>query len=416
MAGPSSNAPGHHSSDDAFLSPLESWALVACQPLPQLSNMALQPALGSMRTDLQLSYIELGWVVAVFGVARLLVDLPAGGLSSRWNPRAVLIAALGASALGSALGVVAVNAWQIAGVRLLVGVASSIAQAMLMAWIVGGAGHAARGRVQARGEALFSLTGIIVPTLAGLLAESLGWRVAFVMGTISATAGLLVVLGCTRAATAARAVGKDSQHHVPGSRSALSNAGWLELRIGGRVLVCAYLATFVIFFYRNGLFGTLLPVLGTDALDLQPFQIGLVFSVLNAVSIGAVLVGGRLGDRFGRYRLLAPGLALLLAIQVLLLFIHDQLTYVLICVVQGIAFLVNPIPPSLLGDVLPARLRPRGIAVYRAVGDAALLGAPALLGLALQVGGFTTAEAVTILLTLVVVIIAWLARAPAPES
>ena len=43
----------------------------------------------------------------------------AGGLASRWNPRQVLIAALAASAVSSALGVFAANVWQIAGVRLL---------------------------------------------------------------------------------------------------------------------------------------------------------------------------------------------------------------------------------------------------------------------------------------------------------
>ena len=68
--------------DDALLSRAEAWALVGCQPLAQLSNQALLPSLGAMRADLDLSYAELGWVVAAFGVARLLVDLPAGNLAA----------------------------------------------------------------------------------------------------------------------------------------------------------------------------------------------------------------------------------------------------------------------------------------------------------------------------------------------
>src|SRR5207253_2584212 len=126
----------HHLADDGLLNGAETWALVICQPLAQLSNQALLPSLGSMRADLDLSYIELGWVVAAFGFARLLVDLPAGGLASRWNPRGVLMVALAASAIGSALGVLATNVWQIAVVRLLIGIASSIAQAMILAWLV----------------------------------------------------------------------------------------------------------------------------------------------------------------------------------------------------------------------------------------------------------------------------------------
>jgi MFS family permease len=107
--------------------------------------MALLPSLGSMRADLDLSYIELGWVVAAFGFARLMVDLPAGGLASRWNPRGVLMVAFALSALGSALGVLAANVWQIGGVRLIIGGSSSVAQAMILAWMVGGSGSAARG-------------------------------------------------------------------------------------------------------------------------------------------------------------------------------------------------------------------------------------------------------------------------------
>ena len=354
----------------------ETWALVVCQPLAQLSNQALLPSLGSMRADLDLSYIELGWVVAAFGVARLVVDLPAGGLMSRWNPRGLLMVAFAISAFGSALGVVAANVWQIGGVRLLIGGSSSVAQAMILAWLVGGSGSAARGRVMARSEAFFSVTGLGVPALGGLLAGTFGWRVAFVVGAIAALIGMLAVLGFTRSSSAARAVGLEEDHAHARPKAPLPEPGWLELRHGGPMLLCAYLATFVVFYSRNGLLNAGFPVLGADVLGLEPFQIGLLFSTLNAVGIPAVLLAGRLGDRFGRDELLGPGLALLLASQVLMFLITNQVTYVLVGLVQGLAAFVNPLPTSLLGDTLPPRQRARGIAVYRAVCDMAILSAP----------------------------------------
>jgi MFS transporter, DHA1 family, multidrug resistance protein len=366
--------------------------------------MALLPSLGAMRADLDLSYAELGWVVAAFGIARLIVDLPAGNLGSRWNPRSVLIGGLAVSAAGSAAGVLASNGWQIATVRLVIGVGSAVAQAMLLAWIVGGAGRAGRGRVLSRSEAFFSLTGLVIPALGGLLAGPFGWRVAYVLGTLAAILGLLAIVFCTRASSAARAVGLS----ITESGTAGQSASWFDLRAGGTVLLASYLATFVVFFCRNGMLNAVVPVLGAERFGIAPFEIGLLFSVINALGIGAVLLGGRCADRFGRYRMVVPSLALLALAQALVLAAQSPATYVAVGLVQGLAAFVNPIPTIVMGDALAPRLRPRGIAVYRTVCDLALLSAPAAMGSALQSGGFVAAELVNATISCVALAGVWL--------
>src|SRR6266542_1868284 len=354
------------------------WALVVCQPLAQLSNMALLPSLGAMRADLQLSYAELGWVVAAFGITRLSVDLPAGNLANRWNPRSVLIAALALSAFGSGAGVLATNGWHIAAVRLLVGIGSAVAQAMLLAWIVGGAGRAGRGRALSLSEAFFSSVGLVVPVLGGLLAAPLRWRVAFVMGAIAALVGLLAIVLWTRASSAARAVGLTRSSE---STDVAQPVAWLDLRAGGKVLLASYL--------------------GAERFNFTPFEIGSLFSVINAIGIGAVLLAGRSADRFGRYRVLVPSLVLLTISQALLLTVHDPVTYIAVGLMQGVASFVNPLPTIVMGDALSPRLRARGIAVYRAVCDVAILTAPASMGLAIQTAGFSAAEAVNLMVSVV---------------
>jgi MFS family permease len=375
------------------------------QPLAQLSNMALLPSLGALRADMGLSYLELGWIVAAFGLARLAVDLPAGSLAARWNPRTILMVAFAVSAVASALGVFAISGWQVGAVRLLIGMGSSVAQAMLLAWLVGGTGRAARGRVMARGEVFFSIAGLIVPTIAGLLAGPLGWRAAFVLGAVAAAGGLIIILLLTRSRSAALAVGLETG---PRHTGAQAPPPWSELRVGGPLLLSAYLVTFVVFFSRNGLLNAVVPVLGVERLGFDALQIGLLFSTINAIGIGAVLLSGRLADRHGRAGLLVPGLVLLLASQVLLLGVVDQRSYVLVGVFQGLAFFINPVPAIVLGDALPPRLRPRGIAVYRAVCDSAILCAPVLMGVSLELGGFRAAEVVTAGATLLVLAAVWL--------
>ncbi len=391
--------------DDVSLTRREMWALVVCQPLAQLSNMALLPSLGAMRADLQLSYAELGWVVAAFGITRLSVDLPAGNLANRWNPRSVLIAALALSAFGSGAGVLATNGWHIAAVRLLVGIGSAVAQAMLLAWIVGGAGRAGRGRALSLSEAFFSSVGLVVPVLGGLLAAPLGWRVAFVMGAIAALVGLLAIVLWTRASSAARTVGLTRSSE---STDVAQPVAWLDLRAGGKVLLASYLATFAVFYCRNGMLNSVVPVLGAERFNFTPFEIGSLFSVINAIGIGAVLLAGRSADRFGRYRVLVPSLVLLTISQALLLTVHDPVTYIAVGLMQGVASFVNPLPTIVMGDALSPRLRARGIAVYRAVCDVAILTAPASMGLAIQAAGFGAAETLNFVVSAIVLGGVWL--------
>jgi DHA1 family multidrug resistance protein-like MFS transporter len=398
--------------DDASLSRLEIWALVACQPLAQLSNQALLPSLGAMRADLDLSYAELGAIVAAFGVTRLVVDLPAGNLAMRWNPRSVLMVALALSAIGSAAGTFATNGVQLATARMLIGVGSAVSQAMLLAWIVGGSGRAGRGRVLSLSEAFFSAVGLVVPILGGLLAAASSWRVAFVMGAVAAAIALLTIVLCTRATSAAIAVGVTRS----GESGETRHVRWRDLRSGGMVLLTSYLATFGVFYCRNGMLNSVVPVLGAERFSFTPFEIGTLFSVVNAIGIGAVLIGGRCADRFGRYRVLVPGLILLAFTQVLLLTVHDSVAYVVVGLMQGVACFVNPIPTIVMGDALSPHLRARGIAVYRAVCDVAILSAPASMGLAIQAAGFEAAEALNFLVSAAVLAGVWLLYSASRES
>lgn len=267
----------------------------------------------------------------------------------------------------------------------------------------------------ARSEAFFSIVGLIIPSLGGLLAEPLGWRVAFLLGAVAAAVGFIAVLTLTRSASAASSVGLEPS--VPDNRmnrSPTSVGVWRDLRLGGRVLLSAYIVTFVVFFSRNGLLNAVLPVMGTDRFGIRPAEIGLLFSAMNALSIGVVLLGGRAGDRFGRSKMLVPGLAVLLACQLALFLVHDSVTYIVIGLVQALCFFVNALPPSLLGDTLIPRARPQAIGVYRAVSDLALLAAPAIMGASLQFGGFPAAEFASVAVIALALLAVTVILAPRP--
>src|SRR2546428_6374737 len=120
----------------ASVSP-EQWALCVALPFGQVSNMALFVVLAVVRSDLSLSYSELGLVLASFGIARVLTDLPAGALVQRFDPRTALLVSLAGTLLAAVVGLSAASAWQLAAARFIHGITSSVVQCAILVWLVG---------------------------------------------------------------------------------------------------------------------------------------------------------------------------------------------------------------------------------------------------------------------------------------
>jgi MFS family permease len=364
------------------------------QPLAQVASMALPVVVVPLREGLALSYSELGVVLASFGVARLVMDLPAGTLVQRFNPRRILLLGLAFTLLSSAIGSFADSAWQVGLARALHGGSSSVVQTAILAWLVGRESHASRGRVMALSEALFSVVSLAIPVAVGLLAILLSWRAAFVLGLAGPLAAAVVVLLWTRSESAAAATGRSRAEHATDQRG----DGWGSLRAGGALLVLALLVTFLVFFSRQGL-STLLPLIGGEQIGLSPFEVGLASSLLSAVSIGAILAGGWLGDRVGRRRLVVPGILAMLVGQLGLFLIADKVGYFTLAAILGAGFMLSYLPVSLVADALPPAARPRGIGVYRLVADGAVLLAPLMVGVSVQLRGFDASKLAFVLLT-----------------
>jgi MFS transporter, DHA1 family, multidrug resistance protein len=371
----------------------ELWALVLALPLGQLTTMALPAVVPGMREELGIGYAELGLVLASFGFARMLMNLPAGELTQRFNPRSVLVASLAITLVASALGMFASNAVLVTLARLTQGGASAATQAVVLSWLLGGSSVAFRGRAMGISEASFSLFSLVVPSAAGLLAAGgVGWRAAFGIGAAASLLGLILVLLATRATSATRAFSQ-----------AAGEGSWRDVRQGGALLIAVCLCTAAIFYGRQGLIGTLLPLMAGEQLGLPSVWLGVGLSILAVVSIVAVMAGSWTADRVGRRRLLLPGLVLLAICQAAVFLIRDSLGFMLIAPLLGLGYFMNGLPASLVGDALPGRAHARGIVVYRLVADSSWLIGPLVMGLALEHGGFETAKLAVLLPTLGVI-------------
>jgi MFS transporter, DHA1 family, multidrug resistance protein len=328
----------------------------------------------------------LGLILASYGLARLVSNLPAAVLVRRLNVRSLLLGSLVINGLTAGLSIGASAPWQLLASRIIQGGCSAIVQASILVWLLVKASPSSRGQVMALSEALYAVVGLLAPLGTGLLASVLGWGAAFVAATAGAFGAFVAILTATTADDVPRV------SDVPGdqARSLRGRLAW-TLGSGGVTLVAAYVLTLVDALNRFGIVNTLLPVVGSDQLGLSPLQVAVGLALTNLVGIGVLMVSGRLGDRFGRIRLVAPGLLLLVLCQSAVFGITGQGWYFAIVALQGAGFFISAFPTSLVGDALPPHLRSIGITGYRLTVDGALLLAPLLVGVLADWHGFGAA-------------------------
>jgi MFS family permease len=356
--------------------PAIAWVLCAVLPLLQLTISATFPVVPQIREAFGLNYSEVGVFLASLGFARLLFDLPAGQIATRYPGRRLLWMSGGVIFTVCALAAVASEYWQLLAARVVLGTASAVNQAVILSWLVTLSGPRNRGLVMGISEAGFSIMVVFSPIVAGLLAEALSWRTPFVMGAVAAVVGLALILLGTRGHAG-------YVEPTVGEAEAAPSFGRL-LPVGGALLGVSYVLTYAIFFGRQALTAAYLPALGGDVLGLSALSLGLAISGMSLGSIAATLLGSTLADRLGRAALVLPGFVVLLAVQLALVLVRDVPTYFALAWLQAASAGVNGLAPSLVGDALPPAYRGLGMAGYRMVADFAILAGPLAAGVALD--------------------------------
>jgi len=420
--------------------PRVAWVLFAALPLLQLTISATGPVIPLVRDAFDLSYAAVGVFVSAMNLVRFASDLPAGQLTTRFNGRSLVGVSAVVTVCACLLGALAAEYWQLLLARAVLGGTTAINQAVIMAWLIRLASGRNRALVMGLQDAAFSIMVVFVPPLSGLLAGVLSWRTPFVLGGLAAAvAGGLVWLGTRReqadAALRGAADGDADPEradtvHAPAREA---TAGEERLRagrarvaagdpatderpslgrlfaLGGPTLLAAYALTFAVYFGRNALLQTYLPLLGGTVLGLPAWSIGLAIGGQSLFGAVATIGAGLLADRFGRAVVMLPGLGLLLLAQGALLLVRDVEGFYAAVLFQAVGFTLNALPASLVGDALPRAYGGLGIAGYRLVADAAILAAPLVMGVALDYTGYSFPVVLLLAVTTLCAVVAMIA-------
>ena len=371
------------------------------------------PTLPQFARGFGVSIAMVGLVITGFGVARIMVAIPAGRIAGRFGRRPVVIAGPLILVVGSIGCALAHNFWELLAFRFVQGLGSGMHSTVAMIMLADISVPANRGRVMSLYQGTILLGLILGPIMGGLVAQRFGLRAPFWGGAFLAAFAALWAyfrLPETKKASRLPETATNNNSLTPTSNSGV---GFKALLLNINFLLICMVA-FSILFMRTGVQYGIVPLLGNDRLALSSEQIGMTLGVTAIMQFIGILIGGRLSDRFGRKLVIAPACLLAAGSLVMLTQSYSYGVFLLSCAVMGLGSgIVVPIPATYVADIISRESYSSGISLYRTISDIGIVIGPILLGWFADVRGFNFSLFFnSALLVLAVVLFQILAREP----
>src|SRR6266702_1391146 len=312
-------------------------------------------------------YGAAGLLISMFAVSRLLLDVVCGPVVDRYGERASAAAGLAVLRVSSLLKVVP-------------------KQQM--------------GRTLGLFYGALTIGTIAGGPLGGFIAHELGLASPlFFYSGLMVPSGFLV-LRYLRPPAAADRTGESVEEPVP-----------LGQRLGALLRTRGYLTALVVnltyAWMVAGVYDTLVPLFGRDALGLSTVGIGVVLAVALAGELVVMYPAGAIADRIGRRPVLIPSLVAMAALTAVLGLAGSVAAYVALLAVFGVATGVAGVAPAaMLSDVVPERSTGTAIGLFRFCGDLGFILGPLVGGAAAGAWGFKASFALAAVPTVVALLFA----------
>ena len=331
----------------------------------------MTPLLPEIRDDFGVSISTAGLIVGAFGLARLIVDLPAGFLATRIPPFRLSVIAAVLLVISSIVGLTAGSVEVLIAARIGSGVGVAILATIILAALSGTATDADRGKVMSLYPMANNVGIALYPLLGGVLGVIAGWRATFAITAILAVVAALILLPM---------LGR-----VPIKRkSSGGGSGASDPRVlHGRPRTVALLVTnggvVANMIHRHGVRNTILPLYAASVLGLGGVSIATAIAAMALTGFIVMAPGGALGDRIGRRRVIAIGLTAVAIGDLVFLLTGDYLSFLLVAAAIGCGDFFSSSQTALLSEIVPAEQRTMALSGYRFSSDLGALIGPVLL-------------------------------------
>lgn len=337
---------------------------------------SIAPSLALYAQSFDVAEWAIGAVIAVFGVGRLVVDIPAGLVAEKFGRRTLLWigpAIAGFASIGAAL---TDSYADLVVFRFLQGVGSGIYMTVATIVCADLATPQTRGRVMALYQAAILLGAGLGPVAGGLVAEAFG---------LSAPFWLSMAIGFA-SALYARFGFSETQRRVHAQHKGAHGLSAIRAVVAVAPLAALLSVQFGVFFSRSAGPMTMIPLLGNARFGFGVAEIGLALTFSAVANLAVLPWAGSASDRFGGARVIAVSTLLAAASLLLVAFATEPWMFWAGMALMGVSmgfsgpavavFAVEQAPDGRYGPT---------IGVLRFFGDLGFVAGPVLLGLTVDV-------------------------------
>ena len=343
----------------------------------QLGFGGIIPVLPLYAKSFGVSASASGLTIAVYGLARFFVALPAGQLSDALGRRPTLAIGGLISTLGNFWCAEATSFPELAIARFVAGAGAGLVLTTGQVVLADITTPEKRGRTMAIYQGVFLFAVGIGPLPGGFLAEQFGLAApfrAYAVASVVATVVAWFAVGETRGL--AQAIGS---HGRAVRASFITQMRLLADQIGFVLVSIIALMNAVV---RTGGLFNIIPVLGSVRLALSVTEIGFALALGTVVGLLATYPAGMLVDHFGRKTVIVPATVFSGASMLLFCVAPSYLWFTIACVVWGLASSIGgAAPAAYAADSAPPGMNAAAMSTYRMVGDLGYVIGPIALGL-----------------------------------
>ena len=342
----------------------------------QLGFGAIVPVVPLYAEQYGVSQSAIGLTIAVFGLARFLVNVPAARLADSHGRRITLAVGGIVTVIGTASCAVAPTYELVLAARFVAGAGAAFVLTGGQIVVADITSSQNRGRVMAIYQGVFLVSVGAGAFPGGWLAATAGlaapfWVSAFLAGGVSLLAWFLVPET------------RQLAHQLRSKMTAtpLSARGELAavMAAPGFILIC--LVGFATTGARTGALFNVIPIFAEEEIGLGTDEIGIGIGLISIVGLLFVYPSGLLVDRFGRKAIIVPS-ALFSAAAMFLFGLSTSFEFYLFAsllwsTASGIS---GATPAAYAADIAPPGLTAPAMGLFRAISDSGYVIGPLALG------------------------------------